>query len=988
MGKKRTASESRHGAEKPFQKHDKAHNRSKENRHGARDPKPAPAGKKSSLTFEPRPDWHAAELPPISIPDDFNPPPRYVLDGVQQYAVSLLESENKTYADSNMSADSSHKFLNTIMASGTLEDKVSALTLLIQESPLHTMKAFENLLGLGKKKSRNQALLALGALKDLLGQGVVLPPDRKLRSFIKQPAVLAAFSGPNANWEEGQRLPPGIENVHLISWAYEDWLKRTYFEMLRILEGWCNDEVEYSRSRAITFVYELLKEKPEQEENLLRLLINKLGDNEKKISSRASYLLLQLQNSHPVMKGIIINAIESECLFRPNQSPHAKYYAIITLNQTILSAKDPDVASKLLEIYFALFLSLLKHGQKSEVKENKLQGGGGQAGKKAKQKAKAKEKEQEKVINAESELNEKLIAGVLTGVNRAFPYAKTDDVAFEKQLDTIFRVTHSSNFNTAIQALLLIQQISAAKHYSTDRFYRTLYESVLDPRLLHSSKQVMYLNLLYRSLKADVSIKRVKAFVKRLLQVITLHEPPFVCGVLYLIYELTKTFPSIKTMLETPELDDEDEEEHFVDAPEEGGAADDSTTTAFATKPSPSSTGPHYDGRKRDPDHAHADLSCLWDLTPLRLHFHPSVSLFASRLLYHSSSSSGAGDDYMPPKPDPTLHSLAHFLDRFAYRNARQQNQQKGEHGVSIMQPMAGSAAKAADLLVRAGGDAARAEAPLNSEAFWRKRVEDVPADEVFFHRYFEKSGARSKKGKGGKNKQAVEKDGDGSDGEDAEEQEIWKALVGSRPDVAGPEDEDDEDLEELGELMGMGESDDEEEEEDEDEDESDGDGDVVIADGPDEEEDEDDEEMVDAQVVEEPRTKKDEKKPKAAAKDEAEDNEGSDVGGFDFDDGDEGAFVGSDEELELPSDFDWEDEEDEEEEVREEKPKKGKKGKKGSEKKAAAAAAAAAPAAEEAGDEGDKDKRGKKRRKLKHLPTFASAEDYAKLLGDDSDGY
>ncbi|KAL1618915.1 RNA-binding ribosome biosynthesis protein mak21 [Diplodia seriata] len=980
MGKKRTASESRHGAEKPFPKHDKAPNHSKDSRHAARAPKPAPASKKSSLTFEPRPDWHAAELPPIAIPDNFNPPPRYVLDGVRQYAESLLETENKTYADSNMSADSSHKFLSTIMASGTLEDKVSALTLLIQESPLHTMKAFENLLGLGKKKSRNQALLALGALKDLLGQGVVLPPDRKLRSFNQQPAVLAGFSGPNANWEAGQRLPPGIENAHLISWAYEDWLKRSYFEMLRILEGWCNDEVEYSRSRAITFVYELLKEKPEQEENLLRLLINKLGDNEKKISSRASYLLLQLQNSHPVMKGVIINAIESECLFRPNQSPHAKYYAIITLNQTILSAKDPDVASKLLEIYFALFLSLLKTGQKSEVKDNKLQGGGGQAGKKAKQKAKAKEKEQEKAIDAASELNEKLIAGVLTGVNRAFPYAKTDDVSFEKQLDTIFRVTHSSNFNTAIQALLLIQQISATKHYSTDRFYRTLYESVLDPRLLHSSKQVMYLNLLYRSLKADVSIKRVKAFVKRLLQVISLHEPPFVCGVLYLIYELTKTFPSIKTMLETPELDDDDEEEHFVDAPEEGGSNEAPTTTpaAFATKPSTSSTGPHYDGRKRDPDHAHADLSCLWDLTPLRLHFHPSVSLFASRLLYTAGAE-------MPPKPDPTLHSLAHFLDRFAYRNARQQ-QKSGGSGVSIMQPMAGSATKS-DLLVRAGGDAARAEAPLNSEAFWRKAVEDVPADEVFFHRYFERSGvASAQKGKGKNKKKDGEAAGSG-DEEDAAEAEIWKALVGSRPDVAGPDDEDDEDLEELEELMGAGESDLEDldgDDDDDDDGDGDGDGGVVIADAPDEEEEEEeeeeeDEEMADVAPV---ASKKDNKKKQSKAKEEDEE-EASDVGGFDFDDGDEAAFVGSDEELELPSDFDWEDAEDDDEEAEVEVEKQPKKGKKGGKK-----AAAAAVAAEEAGEADDKDKRGKKRRKLKHLPTFASVEDYAKLLGDDSDGY
>jgi hypothetical protein len=32
-----------------------------------------------------------------------------------------------------------------------------------------------------------------------------------------------------------------------------------------ILEIWCNDEIEFSRTRAVSYVYELLKEKPEQE---------------------------------------------------------------------------------------------------------------------------------------------------------------------------------------------------------------------------------------------------------------------------------------------------------------------------------------------------------------------------------------------------------------------------------------------------------------------------------------------------------------------------------------------------------------------------------------------------------------------------------------------------------------------------------------------------------------------------------------------------
>ena len=384
--------------------------------------------------FKPQPEWHTVDLPALPAVEDPIIPPRTVIDELHQYADTLLEAEATQYSESHMSKDSSHKFMSAIMTSGTMEDKVSALTLLVQESPLHTMKAFEQLLGLSKKKSRTSALMALAALKDLMGQGVVLPPERKLRVFARQPGVISALQGKASNWKTGDKLPGGVQRVHLIAWAYEDWLKRQYFEMLKIIETWCGDEVEYSRNRALTMVWELLKEKPEQEENLLRLLINKLGDREKKVASKASHLLLQLEVTHPLMKSVIINAIESDLLFRPNQSGHAKYYAIVTLNQTVLSGKEQEVATKLLEIYFSLFVGLLKkekEREKEEKKEEKklnkhglVQGGGGKPGKLAKKKA---QREASSAYKAEDELRERLIAGVLTGVNRAFPFAKTDD---------------------------------------------------------------------------------------------------------------------------------------------------------------------------------------------------------------------------------------------------------------------------------------------------------------------------------------------------------------------------------------------------------------------------------------------------------------------------------------------------------------------------------------------------------------------------------
>lgn len=174
-------------------------------------------------------------------------------------------------------------------------------------------------------------------------------------------------------------------------------------------------------------------------------------------------------------------------------------------------------------------------------------------------------------------------------------------------MDTLFKITHSSNFNTSIQALILIEQLATSKHIAVDRFYRTLYESLLDPRLVTSSKHALYLNLLFRALKSDLNVKRVKAFAKRLLQVVTLHQPPFICGVIYLLRELEATFPGLKTLLKDPEQNGDEDEEVFRDVPEDGSAPQAEVSKTQINR------ADAYDGRKRDPEHSNADKSCLWE---------------------------------------------------------------------------------------------------------------------------------------------------------------------------------------------------------------------------------------------------------------------------------------------------------------------------------------------------------------------------------------
>ena len=61
-------------------------------------------------------------------------------------------------------------------------------------------------------------------------------------------------------------------------------------------------------------------------------------------------------------------------------------------------------------------------------------------------------------------------------------------------------------------------------------------------------------------------------------------------------------------------IEPEDEgDEHFVDAPEEGRPAASTSSTSKA----PASIDRTYDGKKREPQYAHADASCLWELVSL-----------------------------------------------------------------------------------------------------------------------------------------------------------------------------------------------------------------------------------------------------------------------------------------------------------------------------------------------------------------------------------
>ncbi|KAL5529557.1 hypothetical protein ACEPAG_5542 [Sanghuangporus baumii] len=958
-------------------------------------------GPNARLVLEPSPQWYTllSPLPPRKT--SLGPPSSQTLSQKQSHASSLHASElaayeNATSASKLTASSSDAAFLQKILTGGTLSDRLSALTLLAQSSPLHNTRALETLRTMANKKGREESLKALRAICDWwVGGGA---PDRKLKYFVDQPLN-----------------QPGVTDKYLLLWYFEDWLKKYFYTILQTLETLSLDPLPYIRLQAMALIFTLLRDKPEQEQNLLRLLVNKLGDSERSVASRASYHLLQLLQTHPSMKAVVVREITSLVL-KPTrgstaaatsstktasgathlkfttgsassapkakgklqdkndkkdlQQEHSRYYAAITLNQIMLSTTeaDRDVARQLINLYFELFKEIL--GNPGWPVDGSEKGDGTESvvdhsryakemrKKQGERKGKGKEQGDREGFAEVEDSNSRLVSAILTGVNRALPFTKLslDDVEFSKHIDTLFLISHKSTFNISLQALRLIMQIcqslkstpststsfSALSTSVTDRYYRALYTSLQDTRLNSSNKYAMYLNLLLKSLKVDTKPERVKAFVRRFVQLLVgagNGGAEFVAGGLYLLGELFKAQPTLNGLLGKPQASGERE-------PNE------------------------YDPRKRDPQYANAGASPIWELTPLLSHYHPTIRLHASQLLSGAELTANA---------DLSLNTLSHFLDRFVYRNPKKPRPK----GASAMQPSAATSTQDGTN-IRIVKGATTDAAVINDERFWKKDVRNVPVDQVFFHKYFSKKSEKERakaeklsKRKGGEVSEDEGEDEEEDDGKNVKadnarseqgsdehekddedesegEAEIWEAIKATNPDLNPDLDDDEEDN-----LP----SDDSEAESDS---EADGNSDVTASEG-----EEDQEDFGTGEKTHEGEVEEDEEDDEALSLAEASDAEDLiSLNDIELPEGLIAYHPSSDPEgshSSSESEAEWEGfSESDPDNAAGRKPKIGTNKKRKREKGTERA-------------KGEQNK--KKRRKLRSLPTFATYEDYAKLI-------
>lgn len=348
---------------------------------------------------------------------------------VSQYkalAQRLLQADTELYkTKKNLQKGANTTWMKSVVSTGTLADRMAAMTVLIQDAPVHCLEHIENLFSLVKKKgSRRQGLMALDTLKELLLSDL-LPENRKLRTFAQRPFdKLEQRSSGNRD----------VRDRRLLLWYFEHLLKLQMGDFVSTLDTLAHDSVLATKTKSLTAAHELLCNRPEQEKALLCHVVNKLGDPEYKIASKASYLLETLLHKHPVMKVVVCAEVE-RLMFRPNVGAKAQYYAACFLNQVILSHDEAELASKLIAVYFTFFRLCVK----------------------------------------KKEVESKMLGALLSGVNRAYPYTKSGDEKVREQLDTLFKVVHLVKFSTAVQALMLLFQVMDSQQTVSDRYYVALY---------------------------------------------------------------------------------------------------------------------------------------------------------------------------------------------------------------------------------------------------------------------------------------------------------------------------------------------------------------------------------------------------------------------------------------------------------------------------------------------------------------------------------
>lgn len=235
------------------------------------------------------------------------------------------------------------KWLQTALHKGTSKDRANAGALLVQSNPLPNIQPLESLITLTKLSNKTN-IDVFDVLTDLFINSL-LPPNRKL----------IPMQNRGNDWKilKNKTLDKATKDQIYAYWHYENELRDHYHGYLLNLQASLQNGKEVNKMKAIISASKLLKSCPERENFLLTVLVNKFGDPDKKIASKATYNLRQIIHTHPNMASVM--ALETEKLiFRNNITELAQHYGIGFLS-LLAPIANVETSQKLINICFCFF---------------------------------------------------------------------------------------------------------------------------------------------------------------------------------------------------------------------------------------------------------------------------------------------------------------------------------------------------------------------------------------------------------------------------------------------------------------------------------------------------------------------------------------------------------------------------------------------------------------------------------------------------------
>ncbi|XP_017879912.1 CCAAT/enhancer-binding protein zeta isoform X2 [Ceratina calcarata] len=625
--------------------------------------------------------------------------------------ISNLKDEAKRYLNGETSMfqlkqsksnDSETAWLKTALSQGTTSDKVAAGIVLIQDNPKYNLARLTMLINQVKVAKHNQCSMIIKSLKDLFLSDL-LHPEFKLLKFEEQ-----NLDEVDKSKSEDTLVKLDASRKKLMAhWYFEDQLREHYERFVMSLAAIASDTVDANRELAIATMTELLIGNAEQEHKLLELIVNKIGDPSSKIGSKVIFCLNKLLHEHPNMKLVVLKEVE-KLLFRKNVAQRAQYYAICLLTQFVLNREDEKIASTLIEVYFAFFKACLKKG----------------------------------------EPDSRMMAAILTGVNRAYPFAKMDSSILNDHIESVYKVVHIGSFNVSLNALNLLYQITGKDEVQSSRFYSAFYRKLLDPQIVVTNKRALFFNLLFRVLKNDRNKSRLYAFIKRSLQIMLYFPANMACATLYVISKVLHTHKELKTLLLKPQDYIKAKNEHSEltnssinsensDSPHDTSTIEDTILlTNVVTVPTMNedtkseitsendtkvdfNTQKEYDPFCRNPTYAGISKDLNTELVALFKHYHPSVALFANTII------EGKPIDYTG---DPLEDlSLMRFLDRYVFKNPKKLEEKKVQRKNDPLAQRAGYTPKGIRCI------------PVDSASYLNEKEDRIPVDELYLYRYLKR---------------------------------------------------------------------------------------------------------------------------------------------------------------------------------------------------------------------------------------------------------